>query len=247
MTVYEFDYEYNNGPKDCVDDGNGGCKRPAWPPYRELPDEFTEMSCRWVGVDLDIEPPFNVRPPNGGGYEWPALEERNECDIYNYPDLVEVDITKKWTIEGAGGDAYSKFAKIMVASTYIDDTDAGKCPKMKHRHGGGFEMDEGRRSRLMCLELEFEAPDSETVTVEVAPDDWKWGTDVYVWESDLDSYFESTNDCEGLEVYAGDTDVECEFHNVLFFEGIPTLNQYGLAIMALLMLGVGFVGFRRFV
>ena len=31
------------------------------------------------------------------------------------------------------------------------------------------------------------------------------------------------------------------------FEGIPTLNQYGLAILALLMLGVGFVGFRRFV
>ena len=35
--------------------------------------------------------------------------------------------------------------------------------------------------------------------------------------------------------------------NTVFFEGIPTLNQYGMAIMALLMLGVGFVGFRRFV
>jgi hypothetical protein len=33
----------------------------------------------------------------------------------------------------------------------------------------------------------------------------------------------------------------------VFFEGIPTLSQYGMAIMALLMLGVGFVGFRRFV
>ena len=39
----------------------------------------------------------------------------------------------------------------------------------------------------------------------------------------------------------------CKFTNTVFFEGIPTLNQYGLAIMALLMLGVGFVGFRRFV
>ncbi|MBT8052804.1 MAG: IPTL-CTERM sorting domain-containing protein, partial [Xanthomonadales bacterium] len=26
----------------------------------------------------------------------------------------------------------------------------------------------------------------------------------------------------------------------------PTLSQYGLALMALLMLGVGMVGFRRF-
>jgi hypothetical protein len=34
----------------------------------------------------------------------------------------------------------------------------------------------------------------------------------------------------------------------VFFEGggIPTLNQYGLILMALLMLGIGAVGFRRF-
>jgi hypothetical protein len=40
---------------------------------------------------------------------------------------------------------------------------------------------------------------------------------------------------------------ECTITNTVFFEGIPTLNQYGLALLALLMLGVGFVGFRRFV
>jgi hypothetical protein len=33
----------------------------------------------------------------------------------------------------------------------------------------------------------------------------------------------------------------------VFFEGILTLGQYGLALLALLMLGVGFIGFRRFV
>jgi len=38
----------------------------------------------------------------------------------------------------------------------------------------------------------------------------------------------------------------CEITNTVFFEGIPTLSQYGLALMALLMLGVGMVGFRRF-
>ncbi|MBT8060186.1 MAG: IPTL-CTERM sorting domain-containing protein [Gammaproteobacteria bacterium] len=32
----------------------------------------------------------------------------------------------------------------------------------------------------------------------------------------------------------------------MFFEGIPTLSQWGMALMALLMLGVGLVGFRRF-
>jgi hypothetical protein len=33
----------------------------------------------------------------------------------------------------------------------------------------------------------------------------------------------------------------------LSIEGIPTLSQYGLALMALLMLGIGFIGFRRFI
>lgn len=38
----------------------------------------------------------------------------------------------------------------------------------------------------------------------------------------------------------------CTFTNTLFFEGIPTLSQYGLVIMFLLMAGVGFVGLRRY-
>ena len=41
--------------------------------------------------------------------------------------------------------------------------------------------------------------------------------------------------------------VICDIEASVFFEGIPTLSQYGMAIMVLLMLGVGFVGFRRFV
>ncbi|MEE4219266.1 MAG: IPTL-CTERM sorting domain-containing protein [Xanthomonadales bacterium] len=45
----------------------------------------------------------------------------------------------------------------------------------------------------------------------------------------------------------GDAEAGCDVTGTVFFEGIPTLSQYGLALMALLMLGVGFVGFRRFV
>jgi hypothetical protein len=38
----------------------------------------------------------------------------------------------------------------------------------------------------------------------------------------------------------------CTITNTLFFEGIPTLNHYGMALMALLMLGLGVLGLRRF-
>ncbi|MEE4216113.1 MAG: IPTL-CTERM sorting domain-containing protein [Xanthomonadales bacterium] len=38
----------------------------------------------------------------------------------------------------------------------------------------------------------------------------------------------------------------CTIYATAFFEGIPTLSLYGMVVMALLMLGVGFVGFLRF-
>jgi len=51
--------------------------------------------------------------------------------------------------------------------------------------------------------------------------------------------------CGPTSLGAGDSHT-CTFTNTVFFEGIPTLSQWGLALMALLMLGVGFIGFRRF-
>ncbi|MCH7506814.1 MAG: IPTL-CTERM sorting domain-containing protein [Proteobacteria bacterium] len=65
-------------------------------------------------------------------------------------------------------------------------------------------------------------------------------------EDVADSSVESDGNCGSREIGLGGFS-ECVITNTVFFEGIPTLNQYGLAIMALLMLGVGFVGFRRFV
>jgi hypothetical protein len=56
------------------------------------------------------------------------------------------------------------------------------------------------------------------------------------------------NGCGDLEVVSGTEGGDsCTITNLVFFEGIPTLSEYGMAIMALLMLGVGLVGFRRFV
>ncbi len=73
------------------------------------------------------------------------------------------------------------------------------------------------------------------------------GTDCTVEESFDDAIVESQNGCADPETIEAGQDKSCEIVNTVFFEGIPTLNQYGMAILALLMLGVGFVGFRRFV
>jgi len=55
------------------------------------------------------------------------------------------------------------------------------------------------------------------------------------------------SECDRVEVPLGAVpDPSCTIYNTVFFEGIPTLNQYGMALMALLMLGVGLLGLRRF-
>jgi len=53
------------------------------------------------------------------------------------------------------------------------------------------------------------------------------------------------SDCVDLLIFPGQG-AECTIVNTRLFAGIPTLSQYGLLIMALLMLGVGLIGFRRY-
>jgi hypothetical protein len=67
----------------------------------------------------------------------------------------------------------------------------------------------------------------------------------WAFEDVYESGVESSDDCYSRPIVAGGNS-SCTFTNTVFFEGIPTLSQYGLALMALLMLGMGMVGFRRF-
>ena len=58
-------------------------------------------------------------------------------------------------------------------------------------------------------------------------------------------FIKDDSDCEDLLIVPGQS-TSCTITNTRMYEGIPTLNQYGLALLALMMLGVGMVGFRRF-
>jgi hypothetical protein len=52
------------------------------------------------------------------------------------------------------------------------------------------------------------------------------------------------SECANLTVRAGQG-ASCSVTNTVFFEGIPALNRFGLAILSLLMLTVGLLFFRR--
>jgi len=159
------------------------------------------------------------------------------CAIYNQAAPVEVEVTKMWDITNAGaaGDDYSLFAEVIVGC------DAEIMNETWSKNGWSYKkfyLDDG----------DYTAGEA-TVTVTVIPS--FYGNECFAVEDDVDSAVEVTSDCGSwnngtMEIGVGEG-ASCTITNTLFFEGIPTLNQYGMAIMVLLMLGVGFVGFRRFV
>jgi hypothetical protein len=67
-----------------------------------------------------------------------------------------------------------------------------------------------------------------------------------VTELEIDSAAEGDDsECANVPIGVNQGN-SCTIYNTVFFEGIPALNQYGLMLLALLMLGVGVIGFRRF-
>lgn len=179
-------------------------------------DAFGDGPCVFEDVEL------------AGGYD-----SINYCTIRNYPNPGEIAITKEWVIEGAGGNALDLEAHIELVGT-AEVEGSHEC------YGNQW-----------CRSVKFDkGPTAETKTLAVATS--FEGTVVTLDEVLYDSTFISENDCNGeVTIYpkgyeGNDGKSGCTFTNTAFFEGIPTLNQYGLAILALLMLGVGMVGFRRF-
>jgi hypothetical protein len=146
------------------------------------------------------------------------------CLVINIPDPVDVVIHKEWVIEGSvneNGVSQEYRIDLRCDSEIIGGNDYGDIWHI-------FWFDEG----------------DETFVAEVIPD--FPSTTCWVEEEVFDSAVEVDNGCGQFEVSVNNGH-ECTITNTVFFEGIPTLNQYGLALLALLMLGVGLVGFRRFV
>jgi len=156
-------------------------------------------------------------------------DPQNVCTITNTPIPQTVSVTKEWIIEGEGGDALDPSYKLTLYCE--DEIIGGKYSNWSGNWKKKFYNDYGTSDH--------------TYTAAVIPD-WYNGTNCWVNEDVWDSSVEVDNNCNDLDVVIGDGD-SCTITNTVWFEGIPTLSEYGMAILALLMLGVGFVGFRRFV
>jgi hypothetical protein len=193
-------------------------------------------------TDPSCEPDGDTVPPGNFACSWTNVQagDSNSCVIVNKPDPVKVEVTKLWDVTNAGGDYFDRDAEISI----ICD---GKMSPSDGKKYGKWYFDTHINDSMYVN-------DQYTVTVEVIPN--YPSSYCYAEEDHVYSAVQTTSDCGsydkkihevvgGMEVSAGQGD-SCTITNTLFFEGVPTLNQWGMAIMALLMLGLGMVGFRRF-
>ena len=202
--------------------------------------ETTDDGCKffWIGM-VEADAPL---PDDDDGYaDWVmfSLDGDASCDINNRPDLVPVVVTKEWDLTGTQEIFEDTDARINVFSRAYFERLNGK--------GEWVAANCRRPNQGPCnwsLRFSGENPDAQSIMVR--PENIN-GVDVELEERGVDSYVDASDDCGGVVEVKANQGGSCTFTNVVFYEGIPTLSQYGLAIMALLMLGVGFVGFRRFV
>jgi hypothetical protein len=151
------------------------------------------------------------------------------CAITNSLEQVDVDVTKVWIDENpqfnGANIAEASWSCSNVAFPCLDGIIFNGCDS------GNLNF--------------FGNPGEDSFSVYPS---WDGGTTCSVSEVEvLDSNVEiDDSECDSVVVFPG-TGGSCTIYNTRLYAGIPTLSQYGLAVLALLMLGVGLVGFRRFV
>jgi len=198
-------------------------------------DGVTFVVTDFVGGSMSCEVTESGAPAgyttvmNGGaGCAWTDIEigDAEECEIENTADDATYTVVKDWAVVREGGDLVIQEADVTIKcdSEILDE--------------GAWEVDD-------YWYLDGTLGDGDTLVASV--DVSAGSAECSASETILQSGVESTSvGCGAVSLGAGGSHT-CYFTNTVFFEGIPTLSQYGLAIMALLMLGVGYVGFRRFV
>jgi hypothetical protein len=181
---------------------------------------------------------------NPGCY-WTAVDggDNNSCVITNSPDDVNVVITKEWLYPGNADASIVSDEFFLELVCYNASIDGGNKCLLGAESGQG-----GGGDTYSCKTLSGFG--NKVFNVAVNPHTYPGGS-CYVTEVDVDQSVEVDNGCIGsgqgifkLKVSAGSGD-SCTITNTVFFEGIPTLSQYGMALLALLMLGMGFVAVRR--
>lgn len=204
----------------------------------ELDCEITEEELSGYSPIYQPAGPGSYNSDGGCNFQDVAFGAENSCHIINDADYVDVEIEKLWVIEGSGGDDLDTRYKLTL---YCDALIVGA---EEHCHGGGGGMNalEGENTDVNQTCKKFRGDDSEVFIAQVKPE--YPSSNCWVSEKVYDDSVEIDNGCGELVISAGTGD-SCVITNTVFYEGIPALGRFAMALMALMMLAVGLIAFRR--
>jgi hypothetical protein len=146
--------------------------------------------------------------------------EQNECNITNSLQPIQFTINKEWLYEGQ--------VNLDVEPEAIIDLNCSNTA-LDTQNSWSFKL-----------------YGNDSVSQDIYPR-WQGDTVCAVTENLYQSGIESSGCEDSYLIEPGDESQGCTVTNTVYFEGIPTLSEWGVALMALLMLGVGMIGFRRWV
>jgi hypothetical protein len=159
-------------------------------------------------------------------FEGVGIGQEDLCLIQNRVDPVEVVVTKEWL--------YSREELVIDDNADVDLYCSGFF------NGDGSILGNG----VMYWSWEFTGnPASHKATV--FPD-FAGATSCWTAEHPGTSAVEAQSTCSNpVSIKLGDVGHNCLVTNTVFFEGIPSLNQYGLMLISALMLLTGLIAVRR--
>ena len=152
--------------------------------------------------------------------------QENLCLVRNEPGPVPITVNKEWDVVGEPLPV-DDTAMVNLFCQNVFDGD------------GDFEQD-GSMHWWWPV-----SPQNSSHTATVYPV-FDGSTRCYTTEHVSSSAVESVSDCaDPFTVLPGNAPRTCTIVNTVFFEGIPTLSQYGLMLTTVLMLLTGLVAVRR--
>jgi hypothetical protein len=193
-----------------------------------LDDGYVGSSFTANSVVTDGACLFSAAPDAGEAPFDTTTDRMNTCEIVAEPVASEFTVAKRWLFEGNSANDGSGVDQ--SASIWVYCSPAATNTGPSFGQVGWWVYPNGDDDFAFDF---YPSPDGATC---------------YAQESNLASEVESDQGCaSGTDFEVGDTTKGCTITNTVFFEGIPTLSQWGLAVLAVLTLGTGLVGFRRFV
>lgn len=149
------------------------------------------------------------------------------CLVSNHVNPVELTVTKEWLYYGPESEPLDS-ANIRLFCSSVYDGDG-----------------ESNTAGIMSWDWPFNGnPSSQVATIYPQ---YNGNTRCWTEEHNISSAAESDSTCdEPVSVLLGDSKLSCVVTNTVFYEGIPSLNAIGLALISVLLLMTGLVSVRRY-